>query len=194
MGKTKLSKAKKILLAIFIPIVAIILAFAIFVGYALMTADTRECRTLVNRLFHAQFEGDAEDIVALIPKEVFIGWEEWYEDSNYTNEYKDVINERIADFADEREEETNGNWYVHYEILSMKDASEEKLNSIREEYENEEIKIDITEVKIIEIEYLIDSRAMEEEEIFTEIITAIKVRGHWYLDIYNTDSFIGLYY
>lgn len=149
-------------------IIAIIIVIALFGG--------RGYKATVKKFINAQFEGDADAIIDIIPDEmVEYIIEEEYDDED---EMLEELEEEIEYYLDEIEEQFGKNWKFSYEIVDTDDVKGDDLEDLQDEYED--VGIEVSAAKEVEIKIEFESKDLDTSNNLD--IGLIKVGRSWYID------------
>lgn len=155
-----------------IAVVVIVLIVAIFGG--------RGYKATVDKYIDAQFDADAEAIVALIPDEVVacLLEDEGYEDDELDDFIKEQ-NEYLWEQQDEIDSYLGKDWKVSYEILNVEDVTGEELDVLQQDYDRY-IGITVSAAKIVKVELTVTAEEVESD--YATDVSVIKVGRSWYLE------------
>lgn len=145
----------------------------------------RSYKKTVNKFMDATFNADAKTIMELVPDKIIdYALEEAGYDDDELDDLIDEMNETSEDLIESLERYYGEDWSFSYEILDVENLTDRKLNSVKDDYEENGVKV--SAAKTVEVEFTIKG---DDTDISNSVeVPVIKVGRSWYLDIINMDS------
>jgi len=142
----------------------------------------RSASSTAKKLLNIMSEGNISDMIDLFPEKVInYGLEENDMTRKEMNEYMEDLEKQYMDSL----EYFGSSVKISGRILSYESLSSSELRELREEYEDEDIKIKISSAKDVDIELTLSALGMKQSRDMT--LRLIKVGRSWYLDIFSFD-------
>ena len=168
-----------------IPTIAavLIVAVMIFIGKSILSGGGET--KLIKNFVEAEMTGDAETILDMIPKVVLEGAAK--EMDKDVSELKDELSDEFDPLMKTINKSLGEGWSYSYEILEIKDLSEDEIADLEEEY-SEVCELSIKKAKTATVEITIKEEDTDRSEKVE--IGIIKVGGKWYLDIVSLGNLL----
>ena len=168
-----------------IPTIAavLIVAVMIFIGKSILSGGGET--KVIKNFVEAEMTGDAETILDMIPKVVLEGAAK--EMDKDVSELKDELSDEFDPLMKTINKSLGEGWSYSYEILEIKDLSEDEIADLEEEY-SEVCELSIKKAKTATVEITIKGEDTDRSEKVE--IGIIKVGGKWYLDIVSLGNLL----
>lgn len=166
------------MIAVAVAIVAVIIICVTLFG-------GRGYKSTVKKFIDAMNDADAEAMVELMPEGVV---DYALEQSGYYSDDLDylieVLDESLEDTMDSLDSYLGEDWEISYEILDTDNIKGDDLDTLKDEYEEFDVKV--SAAKDVEIKLTV--KADETESSNSINLTLIKVGRSWYLEVMSMED------
>ena len=168
------------IIAIVVVVLLALLGSAVFFGFGIGIGG-RSYKKTIDELADAMDDGDVEELLDLIPKDVIVYA---LKQEGYTGSDKEILSQ-----AHQMIQEQWSNSYgsavlgialdVSYEITGTENIKGDELSSLKDQYK--EMDVRVSAAKRVTVDFTLDMAGMKTNN--TQTLTLIKVGRSWYLDV-----------
>lgn len=171
---------KKIKVFPIILFVALLAVVIIFPRFILSGNDEKKA---VEEFIDAEFTGDADKIMDLIPEKLFEKITE--EDDISKEEAAEMLGDMMSSLREKMDETLGEGWKYSCKVNDISEVTGEKYNDIIENYKEISDDMGISEATIAETEISVSGKDIDNS--VTIDVPMIKIDDKWYLDFFSFD-------